>query len=190
MSSFKDQFSKLGGEIVNKESYLQESKDFRTQLTKLRDKKPEVIYFISYPIDGGIAVKQAKEMGIEAIFIGTSGLKANDFISTGGEATEGFVLTSPVEYSSDKRNKFINDYKKRFGIEPGICSDRGYDSVYILAHALSMTNNNEMVKDSLYKIKDFKGVIGNISFDVNGDLTDLNYDLLKVKNGQFVPYEK
>lgn len=188
MKSFKSQFTTLGGEVLNSEGYLQDSKDFRTQLLKIKEVNPEVVYFISYPIDGGIAVKQVKEMGINALFLGTSGLKANDFISNGGSATEDFILTVPQEPSSYKGNNFIMNYQKRFNTKPGICSDRGYDSVYVLKEAYA--NSTEAIKNNLYKLKNFIGVIGNIEFDKNGDLTNINYNLLKIKNGQFVPYEE
>ena len=51
--AFVKQFKELGGEIVAIESFEQDSNDMRTQLTKIRNKKPELIYAPAYPADLG-----------------------------------------------------------------------------------------------------------------------------------------
>src|SRR3989344_222432 len=43
---FKENFAKLGGEIVADETYNPEDTDFRTQVTKVKAASPEVIYLI------------------------------------------------------------------------------------------------------------------------------------------------
>lgn len=188
--TFKEKFTELGGTVLNEESYLQETKDFRSQLIKIKANNPEVIYAISYPVDGGIAIKQAKELGINTIFFGTSGLKANDFISNGGSAVEGFILAASSQYSSVKRDEFIKNYEERFGIKPGLTSDIAYDSVYLIKESFKNAKDIQDVKNNLYQIKGFEGASGNITFDENGDLTNINYELLIIRDGQFVLYEE
>ena len=70
-------------------------------------------------------------------------------------------------------------------------SDLTYDSIYVLAEAMKhCANPNDAicVKNELYKIKDFEGVTGNISFDENGD-TRKEVILKIVRAGKFVPFE-
>jgi branched-chain amino acid transport system substrate-binding protein len=184
--SFRKKFESLGGRVLGEEGYLQESKDFRTQLLKIKSQKPDAVYMISYPVDGGLAIKQAKELGIEVVFLGTSGLKANDFISSGGKSTEGFILASIAESSSTKEDIFTKSYEEMFGRKPGLVSDMAYDSMYILRKAFVGTKNIEEVKNNLYKIKGFDGASGEINFDLNGDITNIKYSLFTVKNGQFI----
>ena len=185
--AFRNKFSSVGGKILDEEGYSQDSKDFRAQLSKIKDQNPDVIYMISYPIDGGLAIKQAKEMGMNAIFLGTSGLKANDFIQNGGISTEGFILASPSESYSTRKNLFVNNYEKRFAKKPGLASDLAYDSLYIIKRAFIGAKNIEEVKNNLYKVKEFEGASGEIGFDLNGDATNIKYSLFTIKNGQFIP---
>jgi branched-chain amino acid transport system substrate-binding protein len=190
--TFKNKFSKMGGKVLNEETYLQNDKDFKTQLTKIKENKPDIIYMISYPIDGALIMKQAKELGVAGIFFGTSGLKANDFIANGGLTTEGFILVAPAEISSNKTQSFVQKYTNKFGSKPGLLSDRAYDSVYILKDVLEKVRNVkniEEIKNNLYKIKGFVGASGEMSFNSNGDIVGTAYNLLTIKNGQFVSYE-
>ncbi len=186
---FKKKFVAMGGKILNEESYLQNSKDFRTQLTKIKEKNPQLIYIIGYPIEGGLLIRQIKELGINTLIFGSSGLKANDFINKGGGAAEGMILAAPSEVSSGKRQEFVKNYERKFYLNPGLASDMAYDSVYILKEALTNTKNIEEIKNNLYKIKEFEGASGKFGFDSNGDRVGLEYDLLIIKNGQFVPLE-
>lgn len=185
---FKKKFIAMGGKILNEESYIQNDKDFRTQLTKIKNKNPELIYIIGYPIEGGLLIKQIKELGIGALIFGSSGLKANDFINKGGGAVEGVILAAPKEVFGGKRDEFVKDYENKFHLKPGLASDMAYDSVYILKEALSGAKNIEEIKNNLYEIKEFNGTSGKFGFDANGDRVGLEYDLLIIKNGQFVPY--
>ncbi len=186
--AFRKKFTALGGKILNEEGYVQGATDFRTQLLKVKDQKPDVIYMISYPVDGGLAIKQAKQLVIKAIYFGTSGLKGNDFISNGGISTEGFVLASPIESSSTKTDTFTKNYETEFGVKPGIASDRAYDSVYVIKAAFIEAKNITDIKNNLYKINQFDGASGGISFDSNGDLANIKYSLFDIKNSKFVKY--
>lgn len=94
------------------------------------------------------------------------------------------ISTLPNEmFTSDLANRF-NDVSKQRRIYPHPYSTRYYDSVYIFAEAIkrSMEINKGLLETShiMEEIKygSYKGVIGNISFNFDGDLQNGAYNLL------------
>ena len=86
---------------------------------------------------------------------------------------------------------FVNLFKTKYNKDPDILAGYGYDVVNIaveaLKHASIITPDN--IKSALYNIKDFPGVTGKTSFDLNGDvIKDLR--MMQVKNGKFIELEK
>ena len=62
---FKKRFGELGGSITIEEGYEQDARDLRTQITKIKDSKPDLIYFLGYTEASIVGLKQLKEMGVE-----------------------------------------------------------------------------------------------------------------------------
>jgi branched-chain amino acid transport system substrate-binding protein len=186
--SFESTFGGLGGKVDDEEEYAQGATDFRTQLSKIKASSPDMLYLIGYPVDGGLAVKQARELGIKIPVFGSSGIKGDDFVKNGGDAAEGTFVADPASVDSPKRDAFTKDYQAKFGVQPGLTSDMGYDSLYVLAQALSGTTNIQEVAANLHKITGFDGASGELTINGDGDRTGERYDILVVKNGQFVSY--
>ena len=61
---FRENFKKLGGQIVIEQSYTQGDPNYTGQLTSIRAAKPDVIYIPGYYSEVGVIAKQAKQLGI------------------------------------------------------------------------------------------------------------------------------
>jgi len=98
---FSEFLKKSGGNIVGTFGVTADQQDFTTELTKIRELKPDVIYF------GGLtplAVRirtQMEKLGIKAQLEGTSGIKSDAYISGAGkelaEGTVAFIEGAPWE---------------------------------------------------------------------------------------------
>jgi len=188
---FSGLFRKLNGKIVAEEIYDLGATDYRTQLTKIRGKSPDLIYLGGHANECGRAMKQAKELGIEAKWIGTAATQAPETLSTGGGAAEGLISVSfpfdPVS-GTDRMKSFGKRFKERYGVFPTIYSANSYIAGLLYAKAIwagAMTGPE--IKDYLYTVKDWDTVIGKISFDSDG-MVDLPCNFVEVRNGKFLPY--
>ncbi|MDD5193241.1 MAG: ABC transporter substrate-binding protein [Candidatus Nanoarchaeia archaeon] len=179
---FEPKFKDLGGEIVASEGYEQTTKDLRTQLTKIKQANPDVIYFLGYTEASAIGLKQIKELGINAEIVGGDAWDDKVIFEKAGDAAEGIIFFIPY---APLTSEFKESMKEKLGSnEITICSSQAYDGVYLLKQVIEKVGTDPTkIKDELYKIKDYPGVSGTISFDSNGDLEKAQYAIKVVRNG-------
>ncbi|HZU76441.1 MAG TPA: ABC transporter substrate-binding protein, partial [Dehalococcoidia bacterium] len=84
--------------------------------------------------------------------------------------------------------KFIADYKAKYGSDPDQFAAQAYTGVFILAQAMRSANSTEhtAIRDALAKIQNFPTVLGNFSFNDKRDAQHQGV-VQVVQNGQFVP---
>ena len=68
--AFVKRFEELGGQIVASETYLQESRDLKGQLTKIKNSGADVLYFATYTEAGVVGIKQAQELEVGLQIVG------------------------------------------------------------------------------------------------------------------------
>lgn len=179
---FIDAFKKIGGTIVADESAVQGSTDFRAQLTKIKSAKPDLIYFVSMTDETTAAIKQARELGINAPFFGADSWSAAKMWSALGSAGEGSMYSI---VSTPLTDAFKASMKSRTNSDVTDCSPQAYDGLKILAQVMGKVGaNSENIKNELYKTAYTGGVSADkIQFDSNGDLIGANYHVEIVHNG-------
>jgi len=70
---FVKTFTAKGGTIVAKEGFKEGDVDFRPQLSKIKEAKPDMILMPYYYKEVALSAKQARELGITATLIGGDG---------------------------------------------------------------------------------------------------------------------
>ncbi len=168
---FTETFKNLGGEIVESESYSAGDQDFRAQLTKIKAADPEAIYLPAYYTDVALIARQARQLGIDAVFIGPDGFDSPKLVEIGGEAVYGSYFTN--HYSTDdqspKVQKFVQEYKSRFGQVPDALAALGYDAAMVVVDAIRRAGSDDRtaIRDALAATKDIEVVTGVLSMDAN-----------------------
>lgn len=190
VNKFTDKFTFSGGTVLISESYSESTLDYRTQLNKIKRTNPEAIYFVGYKELGKI-IKQAKELGIGTQYLSVSLFEDPDILTTAGQAAEGVIFPSisfDIRSDDDRANNFVDSYTAKFGNKPDAFAASAYDAAYITAKAIRGGGNDATkIKNALYTIKDFNGLLGNFGFDSNGDVI-LPLRLKKVEKGIFIDY--
>jgi branched-chain amino acid transport system substrate-binding protein len=168
---FEASFKKLGGEIVDKQSYTQGDRDYKGQLTAIRSKSPDVIYVPGYYGEVGVIAKQAKQLDIKAPMLGGDGWDSTQLWDLGGDSLNGDFISNhySVDDPSPAIQKFVADYKARNGNVPDALAALGYDAMKVLADAIKRAGTTEgpQLKDAINATKGFVGVTGTISLDAD-----------------------
>jgi len=184
----KTTFTGLGGQIAIEESFISSDKDLRTQLNKIKNSNADMIFLSAVPDSVGLALKQARTLGINTQFISTDtsgGTKP--VVDIAGSSAEGLIFPFATTPSNKEYIDFINNYKSKYGIEPSAYAAEGYDAAMILIKAMFASNGTaDSIKDQLFKIgKNYYGASGVITFDQNGDVQKPMV-IKTVKDGQFI----
>jgi branched-chain amino acid transport system substrate-binding protein len=192
---FADIFKKhlgAGIEVVYYGGIAKGDKDFKTVLTSVRQKSPDLIFFGGIYPETGLLVKQSREIDLRVPFLSGDGSIDPKFIEIAGDkAAEGTYLTfSPDPKNIPTAKEFIEKYKAKHG-ELGPYSIYAYDAMNILLTAIkdAGTTEGKAVTDKLHALE-FSGALGKIKFADNGDVSRSPYVIWITKNGKFEEYWK
>ena len=189
-----DEFMKAakaaGANIAAQQFTNDKATDFNAILTAIKGKKPDVIFFGGMDAVAGPMMRQMKQLGIEAKFMGGDGICTEAMAKLAGDAIgEGNVICAEAGGVVDTEKKGMEDfraaYKKKFGIDVQLYAPYVYDSVNVIVTAMQKANSVEPAKylPELAKIH-YKGVTGPIAFDARGDIKDGSLSLFTYKGGK------
>ncbi len=169
---FKNGYLKAGGRILYDKGYRGKAVDFRDILLQTRDYSPDVIFVPGYTRDSGLLIKQAKAIGIEAIFLG--GDAWDEIVKYTGDSINGAYQTAPWHPDAPFPNSRY--LQQRYAAQYGnpirnISAPLAYDAVMVLADAIRRAGSTDrrMIRDALAETRGFQGATGTITFDANGD---------------------
>ena len=169
-NELRKKFTELGGEVVAEQKYAEGDKDFKAQLTTIRTFKPDVIAATGYYTEAALICKQARELGIEATFVGGDGWEAPQLTELGGAAVEHAYYSTG--FSADNAAPEVQDFVRRFkarwnGEVPEALSALGYDAMKLYADAIGRAGTTEgpKLRDAIAATKDFPGVTGRTTID-------------------------
>lgn len=185
---FKQTFQELGGKILIEESYQGDDREFKPQLTKIREAKPDILFVPGYYTECVLIARQARELGMKQPFLGGDGWDSDVTLNAGGAAVEPCYFST--HYSPDdprpEVQAFVGKYRQRFGGAPDALAVTGYDAANILFDAIRRagTTNSGAIRNALATTRDFKGVSGNITIDADRNAKK-DAVVLKVEGGKF-----
>jgi branched-chain amino acid transport system substrate-binding protein len=166
---FVKQCENLGLDVLMKEGYEAGAIDFKPLLVKVKAKKPDLVYMISYIMDASLLMRQAKELNLNPkLFVGgAAGFTLPEFQENAGDASEyvysATLWTPSVPYAGAKAyyDKFVAKYNsptEYHGAE-------AYAGMYVIADALGRAKSltPKAVRDALAET-DMMTVFGPVKF--------------------------
>lgn len=186
--AFENEAEAKGMTVVANEGYgTSEDTDFKAQLTTIAAQDPDVLLLPDYYKTVSLITAQARELGIEAVFLGGDGWDGVLSTISSADIVEGAYFSS--HYSADdpdeKVQKFIENYKAIYNEEPNSFSALAYDTAYILAEAIK--NADTMEPDAIVEAlanTEFEGITGKIMFDEQGDPIK-PVSIIKIVGGEY-----
>jgi branched-chain amino acid transport system substrate-binding protein len=180
-----------GAEVVAREYTTDKSTDFMAILTSIKSREPQVVFFAGMDPQAAPMLKQMKQLGIHAQFLGGDGMETPKFIDLAGADAEGAIASNPGLPLAKMPGgaAFKQKFNARFG-EIQNYSPYAYDAVYVMVEAMKRAKSSDPAKYLAEMPKtDYQGVTGHIRFDNKGDLTGGAVTLYQVKAGQWQPLQ-
>ena len=186
--NFRDEARKLGMKILGYEG-TEERVNFSPLIIPLKARNPDLVYFGGIYHQGGLFLKQLRERGVKARFMGPDGLDSPEMVKIGGGAVTGSYYTTvagpPDAYPETAA--FTKNFKQRFGREVESFGMYGYDATLVGIKAMEdwiKANGGKRpsrtdISNAVRNIKNFKGVTGAIQFNNMGDSLKAKYFVLQ-----------
>lgn len=151
--------------------------DYSAVITKLKSLRVDFIYFGGYHPEMGMLLRQAREQGVKAVFMGPEGVGNKDITAIAGAASEGMLVTLPADFSADPSNAaLVKAFKDKKRDASGPFQLSAYSAVKIIADGIKGAKTSDPTKVAAYiHSHSFKTPIGNVDYDVKGDLKSFKF---------------
>ena len=189
MSNFVDEAGKIGLNIVEMASFVQDEKDFSSIITKMKAANPDHIAIMDQGATSQI-INQIRTSGWD-VSLSTNGPgTSQQLIDLCGENCEGLLLTTPFFFDpeNEKEMAWRDEFTERAGFAPTVHSVNAYDCALLISEAIRQCGDDitrENVRDKLAAIESSGGLTGQIKFDETGSL-DRRYIICEIVDGEYV----
>ncbi len=152
-------------------------KDFSALVTKIKSSGADLVYWGGLHTEGGLLVRQLRDQGVTAAFMGADGIVSEEFANLAGPAAEGVMNTFPPDPRGNPAAKKIVDQFAAKGINPEAYTLYAYAAVEVYAQAAqaAQSTDTKAIAEKIHSGMTFKTVIGDFSYDAKGDKTKLDY---------------
>src|SRR5215470_9609474 len=178
--------NKAGLKQTMYEAITQGDKDFTALISKMKQENIDVIYFGGYQTEGGLIVRQARDQGLKAQFIGADALVTEEFWKITGPPGEGTLMTFPPDPRKVPAAKAVVDKFTAQGYNPEGYTLYTYAAIQAFAAAADKSKSVKLddLSKALHSMT-VPTVVGPLTWDKKGDIVDPKYVFYVWKNGTY-----
>ncbi len=127
--------------------------DFSALITKMKKEGVDFVYYGGYHPELGLLLRQSKEQGFDAKYMGPEGVGNKDISAIAGPASEGLLVTLPADFSADPANAdLVAAFKAKNQDPTGPFVMPAYAGVQIIADAIKGAKTEDAVKLADYRL--------------------------------------
>ena len=191
--AFRDKAKALGATVSGFVG-TEEKSNFQALILQMKVRKPDLVYFGGIYDQGGLLVKQMREKGIMAFFMGPDGLDSSEFVRIAQDSAKGCYYTTvagPVE-QYPAAAEFARSFEARFKKRPESFALYAYDSARVIVEALKSAAqgaegklpSRAAVCKAVRQVS-YPGITGLIEFDDKGDRKTSDYYVMRLKESAY-----
>ncbi len=174
VQAFEASFQEIGGDIVHSGTYTVGVTTFTELLTEIQAVSPDVIFCPGFQPEVPLLIKEAREIGITATFLGGSAwddrarflsiLDDNTVLDGSYYPTNFSVATQDADVQ-----EFVGSYTALFESPPDGIAASGYDAMRLLARAIENAGSLDRVavRDAFAAVSGYKGATTISHYDEN-----------------------
>jgi branched-chain amino acid transport system substrate-binding protein len=167
------------GSVVAFESFTTKDTDFSAQLTKIKESGAQFIFTPQYYNEVALIAQQAHELGWSAPIVGSDSWGSAELMNLCGDDCKGLFFSThyAAAGATGATKEFIDRYNAKYGYVPDDVGALTWDSMLIVQKAIQdcgaitgdLAKDRQCVRDAMAKIKNFKGITGEMTFTEEGD---------------------
>ncbi|NLH01685.1 MAG: ABC transporter substrate-binding protein [Clostridiales bacterium] len=132
----------VGINVVDEEGYASGDVDFKSQLTTIASKKPDVVFCPNYYEDDALIISQARQVGLKATFLGADGMSGVKDYASAEELEGTYYCSGYAPGSTDAIKNFEAAYTEKYGASTlNMFAATAYDAAMVLCNALQIAED-------------------------------------------------
>ncbi len=136
--AFTAKCAEMGVEVVSQEGYATGDVDFKSQLTNMLAKNPDVVFCPNYYQDVGMIITQAREIGLTVPFLGGDGWNGVPEYASAEDLEGSFYCSAYAPGSTEAVQAFEAAYTEAYGADTlNMFAATAYDAAMIMTAALT-----------------------------------------------------
>jgi branched-chain amino acid transport system substrate-binding protein len=170
-SDYTTFLKRKGVSIVDSEGIPNSTTNFSTVLTKIKSLKPQpdVLAVIMLGPQAANIMLQARNDGIQSVFLGHQGTNTPDLYTIAGSAAVGTIMPSNwfTTINNTLNKQFVKQFSAKFHQKPDAFAANGYAGMMVLARALkkAQSSNPAKIQAALAKLYKIPTIYGPMTFD-------------------------
>ena len=186
----RKQLHKRGVKEAMYASYMPGKSDYSELVSAMRAAAIDVIYLGGYGADAGLILREADNQDFEVQLVGGDSLTTEEFWMVAGPAGEGTLMTFGADPRMNPEAAEVVDQFRAQNFEPGGYTLHTYAAIQAWTQAAEMARSFDlMAVIKALQTHRFHTVLGEISFDQNGDVTAPGYVWYRWTKGEYVRAE-
>jgi branched-chain amino acid transport system substrate-binding protein len=176
-TAVRDTLKEKGINVVAFEGINAGDKDFSALIAKLKRANVDFVYYGGYHPELGLLLRQAKEKGLTARFMGPEGVGNKEISAIAGPASEGMLVTLPRSFDQDPKNQaLVEAFKAKKQDPSGPFVFPAYAAVQVIAEGIEKAGSTDTEKvAAALRANTFDTPTGSLAFDEKGDLKDFSF---------------
>jgi branched-chain amino acid transport system substrate-binding protein len=174
-------------QVVGRERTTDKETDFKAILTRIKSKAPDVVFHGGMDATGGLMLKQARELGLKAVFAFGDGACTDEMAQLAGPAGEGLACSQAGMPAASATKEFRDAFTAKYG-ETKLYAPFFYDATNVVIDSMIRADSVEPPRfaPEMYHTV-LHGATGIVTFDPKGDRRDAEMTIFRMQGGKIVP---
>lgn len=180
-TAVRDDLRKANIDVALFEGINAGDSDYSAIVTKLKSLGVDFVYYGGYHPEMGMLLRQSREQGVNARFMGPEGVGNSEISAIAGPAVNGMLVTLPADFTLDPENAdIVKAFRDKNRDPGGAFQMTAYAATAIIAQGIegAKSKDPQTVAEYLHA-NTFETPIGQVKFDKQGDLESFEFDVFE-----------
>jgi branched-chain amino acid transport system substrate-binding protein len=183
----KKALAAVGAEVVLTLQVKEGQPRYLDEVAQIKAANPDAIFYAGYEIETPYLRADLIENGVTIPMLASDGAFLAATIDEANGTAEGMYVSAFAPSPQVAGASWIQAYQAVESRNPDTYSINGYSAMAVLAEGVKKANSLDSAKvaDAMRQM-DFRGVMGDLQFDAQGDVKNPKVFIFQVKDSQFV----
>ncbi len=172
--------------VVGSATFQTGQTDFSAIVSQIIAAGADAVFFGGYYTEAGLLVRQLRQAGSTAFFLGAGGVLDSAYLTTAGVAAEGSIIFSSAIPPEKVEGNFAADYQAKYNRLPDYYAAESFDATNVFLEGIKAGHTTRSAMENFVDNYEGRGLTGRIEFGDDGEIDPYLVSVWanKVQNGR------